>query len=59
MKLPVLLGVVGSQVKTDLNPVKLAGLSTGLVSTYLVIKRLEERLFIRGGISNLETTWQN
>ena len=37
MKLPVLLGVVRSQVKTDHNPVQLAGLSAGLNSTHIDI----------------------
>ena len=59
MKMPVLLGVVRSNVKTDLNPVQLAGLSAGLISADLDIRRLEARPFSRGGISYLETTWPN
>ena len=35
LKLPVLLGVTRSQVKTDLNPVQLAGLAAGVICTDL------------------------
>ena len=59
LKLPVLLGVVRSQVTTDLNPIQMAGLAAGLISTDLDAKRLEARPFSRGGISYLETTWPN
>ena len=59
LKLPVLLGVVRSQVTSDLNPIQMAGLAAGLISTDLDAKRLEARPFSRGGISYLETTWPN
>ena len=59
LKLPVLLGVVHSQVTSDLNPIQMAGLAAGLISTDLDAKRLEARPFSRGGISYLETTWPN
>ena len=59
LKLPLLLGVVRTQVKTDLNPLQMAGLATGLISTDLDAHRLEARPFRKGGISYLETTWPN
>ena len=58
-KLPLLLGVVRTQVQTDLNLLQMAGLATGLISTDLDAHRLEARPFSRGGISYLETTWPN
>jgi LCP family protein required for cell wall assembly len=59
LKLPLLLGVVRTQVQTDLNPLQMAGLATGLISTDLDAHRLQARPFSRGGISYLETTWPN
>jgi anionic cell wall polymer biosynthesis LytR-Cps2A-Psr (LCP) family protein len=59
LKLPLLLGVVRTQVQTDLNLLQMAGLATGLISTDLDAHRLEARPFSRGGISYLETTWPN
>ena len=59
LKLPLLLGVVRTQVQTDLNLLQMAGLATGLISTDLDAHRLEARHFSRGGISYLETTWPN
>mgnify|MGYP003327021617 FL=1 len=57
MKLPVLLGVVRSQVKPALNPIQLAGLAAGVISTDLDTKRLKAVPFSSGGISYLETEW--
>ena len=57
VRLPILLGAGGRDLRTDLGPMELGGLITAMGSTELETKRLSGRPFMLNGISYWETDW--
>ncbi|MGC5197956.1 LCP family protein [Aphanothece microscopica] len=57
VRLPILLGAGGKDLKTDLGPMELGGLITAMGSTQLETERLGGRPFMLDGISYWETDW--
>ena len=57
VKLPAILLSAGKALKTDLGPMELGGLVTGMASTTLQPRRLDGRPFDRSGISYWDADW--
>jgi LCP family protein required for cell wall assembly len=57
VRLPALLMSTGEDLRTDMGPMELGGLVTGISTTKLNIHHLEGRPFDLGGVSYLEIDW--
>lgn len=57
VRLPILLGAAGKDLKTDLGPMELGGLITAMGTTQLETKRLGGRPFYRNGLSYWDADW--
>ncbi len=57
VRLPALLLAGGKDLRTDLGPMELGGLITGMANTSLETQRLDGRPFDRNGISYWDADW--
>jgi LCP family protein required for cell wall assembly len=57
VRLPALMMSTGEDLRTDMGPMELGGLVTGISTTRLSIHHLEGRPFDQGGVSYLEIDW--
>ncbi len=57
VRLPALLMSTGDDLRTDMGPMELGGLVTGIGTTKLTIHHLDGRPFDQGGVSYLEIDW--
>jgi LCP family protein required for cell wall assembly len=57
VRLPALLMSTGEDLRTEMGPMELGGLVTGIGTTKLTIHHLDGRPFDQGGVSYLEIDW--